>query len=92
MGKYLFCKDHDNATHVIKTGWVVEFVDSDAAPLISAGIVKKMPDNTPSKKGNLDNYDGCRPLSEAGIAARAARKAKEPPAEQQKEETQAINA
>ena len=70
MGKYLFCKDHDNATHSIKAGWVVEIADSDAAPLVKSGTAKKMPENTPCKKGNLDEYDGCRPLDAAGIKSK----------------------
>lgn len=74
MGKYLFCKDHDNATNIIKAGWVVEIADSDAAPLVKSGTVKKMPEKTPCKKGNLDKYNGCRPLDAAGIKAKQQKK------------------
>ena len=70
MGKYLFCKDHDNATNIIKAGWVVEIADSDAAPLVKSGTAKQIPEKKKKKKGNLDEYDGCRPLDAAGIKSK----------------------
>ena len=83
MPRYQFLKDHDNQTHVIKTGWVVEMAEPDAAPLIAPGTVKAVSDRTPLKKGNLENYDNCRPLSLAAVAARTARRAKEAPTQEE---------
>ena len=78
MSRYKFLQDYDNQTHIVRAGWVLDIADGDAAPLIASGTLEKMSDTCPLKKGNLDNYANCRPLSESVIAARAARKPKEP--------------
>lgn len=83
MSRYKFCKDHDNGTHIFGAGWVVEIADSDAAPLLKAGTVTKMPEGTPLKKGSLENYDGCRPLDAGELKAKAV---KAPPKDDKGEE------
>jgi len=74
MSRYKFLKDHDNGTHTIRAGWVLDIADGDAAPLVAAGTAEKVADNCPLKKGNLENYANCRPLDASAIQTRQARK------------------
>lgn len=82
MSKYKFLKEYDNGAQVFQPGWVAVIADGDAAPLVSDGIAVKVADNCPTKKGNLEMYDGCRPLSEATVKARKAKKEAEAPADE----------
>jgi len=74
MSRYKFLKEHDNGTHIIGAGWVLDIADGDAAPLVKSGTLVKVADNCPLKKGNLEAYDNCRPLDAAGIQAKQAKK------------------
>jgi hypothetical protein len=55
-----------------KAGWGVELSDETAAQLVSAGKATYLPEGAALKKGNLDLYNGCTPLSPGKIAANQA--------------------
>jgi hypothetical protein len=56
-----------------KAGWCVECSDETATRLVSQGDAKFMPADAPLKKGNLEFYNNCMPLTPAKIAANAAK-------------------
>jgi len=52
-----------------KAGWGVELSDETAAQLVNAGKATYLPAGAALKKGNLELYNGCTPLSPGKIAA-----------------------
>lgn len=50
-------------------GWCVECSDETAARLVSQGDAQYQPADAPLKKGNLEFYNNCTPLSPGKIAA-----------------------
>lgn len=52
-----------------KAGWGVELSDEAAAILVAKGQAEYMDAGAPLKKGNLELYNGCTPLSPGKIAA-----------------------
>jgi hypothetical protein len=61
-----------------KAGWCVECSDETAARLVEYGDAKYMPADAPLKKGNLQFYNNCTPLSPEKIAALNLKKADAP--------------
>lgn len=70
MRKILLLRDINTGTlSEKKAGWCVECSDETADRLVSQGDAKHMPADAPLKKGNLQFYNNCTPLSPEKIAS-----------------------
>lgn len=57
-----------------KAGYGIEVDDYTASLWVSKGWAKMGDENTPLKKGSLENYDGCTPVTPGQAAKIAANK------------------
>ncbi len=78
-----------------KKGWGVELSDEAAAILVASGKATYLPADGPLKKGDLEFYNNCTPLSPEKLAAlglsKSAAKAKEPAVVEAAEITEQTN-
>ena len=63
--KIMFLCRFDLGHNVANAGDTAEMAEVDAMPLIAAGKLRRMPDDTPSRRNyRVEDWDGCAPTSQ----------------------------